>query len=147
MNPLSSQDLFNQASLSIRFVLPELILVGSACALFLLAAFRSSRRFSGCLALGAILAAAGVLAGAGTFAVEFGVLSRLTGDPRYARAAKRAARGIFSAASPVRPSPRPCSKKDFPWTVRPSRSRLPSRIWEFTKFPSACIPRWKHGSR
>jgi len=63
VNPLSSQALFDQASLSIRFLLPELTLVGSACALFLLAAFRSSRRFSGCLALGAIFAAAGVAFG------------------------------------------------------------------------------------
>ncbi len=60
MNPLSSQALFDQVSQSIRFLLPELTLVGSACVLFLLAAFRSSRRFSGSLAFGAILAAAGV---------------------------------------------------------------------------------------
>ncbi len=60
MNPLSSQAQFDQVSQSIRFLLPELTLVGSACVMFLLAAFRSSRRFSGCLAFGAILAAAGV---------------------------------------------------------------------------------------
>ena len=60
MNPLSSQVMFEQVSLSIRYLLPELTLVGSACVLFLLAAFRSSRRFSGCFAFGVILAAASI---------------------------------------------------------------------------------------
>ncbi len=58
MNPLSSQALFENVSLSIRFLLPELTLVGTACALFLLAAFRSNRRTSGFLALCAVGAAA-----------------------------------------------------------------------------------------
>ena len=60
MNPLSSQALFENVSLSIRFLLPELVLVGSACVLFLLAAFRSNRRTSGFLALCAIGAATAV---------------------------------------------------------------------------------------
>ena len=70
MNPLSSQALFDQVSMSIRFLLPELALVGSACALFLLAAFRSSRKFSGFLALCAIASAA--------------ALSFLVKDPTFA---------------------------------------------------------------
>jgi len=60
VNPLSSQALFENVSLSIRFLLPELTLVGSACLLFLLAAFRSDRRTSGFLALCAIGAATAV---------------------------------------------------------------------------------------
>lgn len=60
MNPLSSQALFDQVSLSIRFILPELTLVGSACVLFLLGAFRSGRRLTGMIALGAVGAAAAV---------------------------------------------------------------------------------------
>jgi len=70
VNPLSSQALFDQVSMSIRFLLPELALVGSACALFLLAAFRSSRKFSGFLALCAIASAA--------------ALSFLVKDPTFA---------------------------------------------------------------
>lgn len=60
MNPLSIQTLFEQISLSIQFLGPELILVGSACALFFLAAFRSNRLLSGLLALAAIGAATAV---------------------------------------------------------------------------------------
>ena len=60
MNPLSVQTLFEQVSLSIRFLGPELTLVGSACVLFFLAAFRSNRLSSGFLALAAIAAAAAV---------------------------------------------------------------------------------------
>jgi mannosidase alpha-like ER degradation enhancer 2 len=41
------------------------------------------------------------VAGAGTFAVEFGLLSRLTGDKRYEVAAKRAAEAVFSRRSSI----------------------------------------------
>jgi mannosidase alpha-like ER degradation enhancer 1 len=38
-------------------------------------------------------------AGAGTLLIEFGTLSRLTGDPKYENAAKRALRAIFRRKS------------------------------------------------
>eukprot|EP00741_Cyanophora_paradoxa_P009647 tig00001545_g9345.t1 len=41
------------------------------------------------------------LAGAGTFALEFGLLSRLTGDPRFEAAARGALRGLFRRRSPL----------------------------------------------
>lgn len=40
-------------------------------------------------------------AGIGTFLVEFGALSDLTGDPKYMRAAKRAMDGLYNAKSDV----------------------------------------------
>lgn len=36
---------------------------------------------------------------AGTYALEFGVLSRLTGDPKYEEAARKAVRALFSRRS------------------------------------------------
>nr|WP_304051266.1 glycoside hydrolase family 47 protein [Jatrophihabitans endophyticus] len=51
------------------------------------------------LATGAVSSADTVLAEAGTNLLEFGTLSRLTGNPRYYRAAKRAQRAVFDRRS------------------------------------------------
>lgn len=40
-------------------------------------------------------------AGGGTFVVEFGTLSRLTGDPTYERVALRALESLWSKRSPL----------------------------------------------
>ena len=40
-------------------------------------------------------------AGGGTFLVEFGTLSRLTGDPRYERVAMRAMDSLWSKRSSI----------------------------------------------
>ena len=40
-------------------------------------------------------------AGGGTFVIEFGTLSRLTGDPKYERAAMRALNSLWSKRSAI----------------------------------------------
>ncbi|CAF4620909.1 unnamed protein product, partial [Rotaria magnacalcarata] len=40
-------------------------------------------------------------AGGGTFLIEFGTISRLTGDPKYERAALKALRALWSKRSSI----------------------------------------------